>query len=205
MLDEAGLSKLSVARGLSSAGSDPLKLLEAANRQMETNQVEAATMLYQLYLQDNPKGAGVGEAKCRLGWCLYTNKKVKDKKTDKKTDYDQAEKLWKEVIAQGPMKDRWVGESQWHIVQLLAGPRYKWEEAVKLCDVIAKTFPGEFRQEQALFSKAWLFCAHKQWVASRAAFVELIKAFPEKAKHPPIIEYIERCDKNLAAGKKAGA
>jgi TolA-binding protein len=189
--------QLAVARVLAKGKSDPRSLLEAANTSLERNEVALAIGLYQAYLERFPNGADIRQAKTQLGWCYYLREQDKD--------IDQAESLWKEVAQQGPANDEWVGESQWHLVQILAGARGKWEQAAALCETIAKNFPkGSFRHEQALFSRAWLFWAQREWQKSKTAFDALIAAYPEKTNHPPIVEYIEQCDKNLAAGKIRG-
>ena len=192
--------KLTVAKVLAKANTDPRSLLEAANTSLERNEVALAVELYEVYLDRFPQGADSRQVKTKLGWALY----VREDEEKKGEDYDRAESLWKQVAQQGPANDTWAGESQWHLAQLLAGPRGKWEQAVQLCTTITKNFPvGTFRNEQAMFSKAWLYWAKKRWEKSKVAFEELITAYPEKKNHPPIMEYIEECEKNIAAKKGA--
>jgi len=86
------------------------------------------------------------------------------------------------------------------MVQLLAGPREKWREAALLCSRIAGTFPvGSFRNEQACYTRAWLLLVHQEWSESQNAFNELIKLYPAKAQHPPIVAYLAQCQTKLAA------
>ncbi|MBI4471365.1 MAG: tetratricopeptide repeat protein [Acidobacteria bacterium] len=194
-LGEEDREKFKFAQSMASASRiDPKLLLRAANQRLEKNDVAQAISFYQEYLSRFPDDQGANEAKTNLGWCHG----LQDQN-------DKAERLWQSVIKHGPANDPWVGESQWYMVRLLAGPKGKWEDAVKLCEVIVKNFPrGSLRHEQALFTKAWLFWAHKQWSPARAAFADLIAVYPEKANHPPIMEYVADCDKNLSANLGRG-
>jgi outer membrane protein assembly factor BamD (BamD/ComL family) len=98
------------------------------------------------------------------------------------------------VIAAGPAGSEWVGESQWHLVQLNAGPKDNWKEAIALCEVLAKTVPKERKlHEQAMFARAWIYWSKNDWAKARVAFQDLIAAYPEKASHPPIMEYLAQC------------
>lgn len=83
--------------------------------------------------------------------------------------------------------------SRWHLVVLNAGTYKKIDQAIELCDIQAKEFPGEFYEEQALFSKAWLYWAQQKWDEAQPAFNELLKRYPEKAEHPAIMKYIRDC------------
>jgi hypothetical protein len=40
---------------------------------------------------------------------------------------------------------------------------------------------------------------HKQWEPAKGAFNDLVRVYPQKATHPPIIAYLAECDKNLSA------
>jgi TolA-binding protein len=133
----------------------------------------------------------------KLGWSYYCQHDAKS--------LDRAEAIWEEVIRKGPPADPWVEESQWHMIQLLAGPRAKWKEAVAHCDAAAKgALAGSFRHEQALYTRAWLLWTQKKWALSLAGFKEFVKAYPPKATHPPIMAYMQECEKHIAAGKDEG-
>jgi len=178
---------------LSAKGADLTGLLTMANELLTSDDVASAITLYEELLRRFPAGKGVAEAKTKLGWCYALRQ-----------DWDRAERLWRSVVESGPAQDRWAGESQWHIVQMLSGPRGKWEAAAALCDEIIKTFPvGSVRHEQAQFSKAWLFWANKKWAAAKAAFEDFLAAYPAKATHPPLVEYLEECTLKLANPKAA--
>jgi len=133
----------------------------------------------------------ITEARTRLGWSMYCS--------GDKEQIERAVVLWKNVArSTHPQDKEWVDESQWHIVQYLAGPANKWRDAIAQCDRIAKSNPaGSFRLEQALYSKAWLYWAKNEWKQALAGFEDLIAAFPEKAQHPPIQHYMEECRNNL--------
>ena len=126
------------------------------------------------------------EAKTKLGWCLYLQQK-----------YAEAEPLWREVVKKGPVKDKWVGESRWHMIQLLTGPQNKPDKAVELCDVHAKEFAGAFRGQQAVFIKAWIYWRNKDWTKARQTFSDLVSAYPETAQHKPIQDYIRDCEQGI--------
>jgi tetratricopeptide (TPR) repeat protein len=170
---------------------DPKVLLTMANEQLTKNEVGQAIQFYEEYLQRFPDVAGANEAKTKLGWCYALQKQM-----------DKAERLWQSVIARGAAGDPWVGESQWNMIRLLAGPKNKWEDAAKLCETVAKNFPKQFRGQQAMFTRAWLYWAHGKWQPARAAFEDLVKAYPDVLQHPPIQEYIQQCDQHLAKGAK---
>ena len=116
-------------------------------------------------------------------------------------DYEKAESLWKGVIQNAPKKSKWAGMSRWNLIVLNAGPYNKIDQAIELCDTQAREYPGEFYEEQALFTKAWLCWAHKKWPEAKKGFDALLKAYPEKADHPPIRQYIQDCEKGLSGGK----
>jgi tetratricopeptide (TPR) repeat protein len=192
---EAGLSaaereQFQFARSMASPSRvDPKMLLTMANEQLTKNEVGQAIQFYEEYLQRFPDAPGANEAKTKLGWCYALQEQM-----------DKAEQLWQSVIARGATGDPWVGESQWHMIRLLAGPKGKWEDAVKLCETVAKNFPKQFRGQQALFTRAWLYWAHGKWQPARAAFEDLVQAYPDVLQHPPIQEYIQQCDQNLTKG-----
>ncbi len=178
---------LELAVTMSSQGSwKPKQLLDYANKSLEEDNVKLALKLYRTFQRDFPKSSLVGEVRTKLGWCYYINR-----------EYGKAEKLWKTVISKRGVKDDWVAKSRWHMIMLNAGPYGKVDEAIKLCEIQAKEFRGEFYEEQALFSRAWLYWTQKKWVKAKSAFDDLIKAYPAKAEHAPIQEYISDCEKGI--------
>lgn len=177
----------------SGTARNPRQLLDYANKSLEENNVDYAIKLYQAFLKENAASPLAAEARTKLGWCYYLRERFAD-----------AEKLWKEVIGRGPAGNEWVGESRWQTIVLMAGPYHKAEAAQKLCLIQAKEFAGKFRGEQALFTRAWLYWVGKQWVEAKAAFEELIRAYPEKALHEPIKAYLNDCEKGLYAGGRKG-
>jgi len=177
---------LMIAWAMQNASSDPATVLLSAQSLIKDQKEDLAVQLYTTFLKKFPQSPHVAEAKTRLGWCLYDGGDV--------AKIERAEQLWREVIAAGPLTGEWVGECQWHMVQLLSGPKNQWKQAAELCVQIARTFPkGSFRHEQALYSRAWLFWAKKDWPSGVAAFEALIAAYPAKAQHPPIVRYLEEC------------
>ncbi len=177
-----------LARELSAPDSSVRAILVSAGRHLSENSIPLATRLYSEALKRNPAGSDRHEAMTKLGWCLYLQKKDKE-----------SERLWRNVIASAPMGDEWRGKSRWHLVVLNAGVFDNVKEAIALCDEQAKEFKSCFFHEQALFSKAWLLWTRKRWTEARAAFDDLITHYPEKAVHPPIVKYIEDCEKGMSA------
>ena len=183
--------ELAVARAFLDMAKNPEALLEAGEKQLLASDPATAKVLYSTYIEKFPHRPRVVEARTRLGWSLYV--------TGKKEDIERAVALWKPIAASTRPQDKeWVEESQWHLVQYLAGPADKWREAIAQCERIAKSSAaGSFRLEQALYSKAWLYWAKQEWKPALAGFDALIAAFPEKASHPPILHYMEECRKNM--------
>jgi len=203
-LDENGKKNFLLSKMLAEAGSSPAKLLEAAETVFLSGDDTDKALLQtakELYLEVLTKSnqlsaEQIARAKTRLGWCHYAG--IPDY-----AEADKAEKLWGEVIAQGKKDDLWVGESQWRLIQLYAGPMNfqkegQWKVSIKYCDEMIKNFPiGQFRHEQALFSKAWLLRCHGQWQDSLQAFNQLISEYPNKAKQKVIQDYIQECQEHL--------
>lgn len=163
-------------------------LMDQASRNFNDSDVATAIKLYEEALQKFPASPRIGELKTKLGWCYYT-------RADKKS-YEHAETLWQQVIATGG-SGGYVGEARWHMVQLTSGPRAKWKEAANMCRDIARDFPGTPLQEQALYMRGWYYWVAKDFPKALAGFQELVKAFPEKARHPPIAYYISDCERNI--------
>ena len=190
-LSEEDRKNLDMARAL----GDPARkssdgILGYANQCLESDHVDQAIHVYEAFLKQPGIGSDAWEAKTRLGWCLYL-----------KTEYDKAESLWKNVVQNAPKKSKWTGMSRWNLIVLNAGPYNKIDQAIELCEAQAREYPGEFYEEQALFTKAWLCWAHKKWPEAKKGFDALLKAYPEKADHPPIRQYIQDCEKGLSGGK----
>ena len=172
---------------LAQSGSGPRALLVAAGGLMDTNRIEQATTVLEYWKKQFPKAQEQLEADTRLGWCYYLQARG-----DTKELLEKAEKLWRNVVAAGPVDDRWVRDAHWHLVQLQSGPKSNWKEAVKLCAEIGKVAPsGSVHQEQALLAGAWLLYVHKEYEAAELAFAELEKALPETANLPPVRKYRE--------------
>lgn len=173
--------KLETARSFKLASINPEALLDSADKMLTDSNTQSAINLYTVYLQKSPNSTRAGEVKTKLGWCyslLNTPESLK-----------QAEALWQAVILKGPANDQWVGESQWNMIQLLTGPKGKWEEAIKVCEVVGKNFPNSARGDQALFTRAWLYWTEKNWDKCRPAFDDYLRAYPEAINHPPIKKY----------------
>lgn len=189
--------QMELARLYSEAKSDPAKLIAAADAAFEANDPDKAIPVLEAFLAKAANSPRSTEARVKLGWACFC---LNDEK-----NLQRAETLWEEVIRKGPPTDEWVGESQWHMVQLLAGPRRKWKDAVARCELVARAFsPGTFRHEQALYTRAWLLWTQKQWAISLAAFRDFVKAYPHKAIHPPIVAYMRECEQHLANGRNEG-
>lgn len=178
-LDLAVIMSSGVAR-------DPKQLLDYANRSFEGNNVDQAIKLYHILLKECSGSPLTAEAKTKLGWCHYLQQ-----------EYAEAEPLWQDVIEKGTIKDKWVGESRWHLIQLLTGPRNKPDKAIELCDVQAREFAGAFRGQQAVFIKAWIYWTMKDWAKAHPAFMDLVSAYPETAQHKPIQDYIRDCEEGI--------
>lgn len=186
-LTEKDRKSLELAETMTTKGArNPQGLLEAANESLEKDHVDQAIKLYQTFLKENAASPLAAEAKTKLGWCYYLQQK-----------YAKAEPLWKDVIKKGRVKDQWTGESRWHLIQLLTGPRNKPDQAVELCDVQAKEFAGAFRGQQASFIKAWIYWLRKDWAKAHQAFMDLVSAYPETAQHQPIQDYIQDCEEGI--------
>lgn len=167
------------------AAGDPESLFTAAQATFLANPLEAEGF-YEAYLKKKGDPANLSQAKTRLGFC-YSRSKDPQK-------IEKAEKLWKEVIARGPPSDEWVMESRWYSIQLLAGPKNQWREAIRELDAILRVSSrGAFRHEQALFTKAWLLWANKQWADAAKGFQLLVETYPAKATHGPIQFYLQDC------------
>ncbi|HEV7406484.1 MAG TPA: tetratricopeptide repeat protein [Chthoniobacteraceae bacterium] len=188
-LTPAATQNLETARKLLLAASGPDALLDSAGESLTASNLVGAINLYLAWLQKYPTGTRIAEAKTKLGWCYSLQNTPASLKS--------AEDLWQVVIQKGPANDAWVGESQLSMIRLLAGPKGKWEEAVKVSEVVAKNFPKSARGEQALFTRAWLYWAHEKWKLSRSAFDDYLRAYPEAIEHPPIKDYIRDCDEGL--------
>ena len=196
-LDPTQKQALAMARALTASSSDPQKLLEIARGKMTAGDTQMAGDLYSKYLQSQPTKTGASEAMTNLGWCLYV--------TGTAQNLDKAERLWQQVVNGNPVTDEWGGESRWHLVQLLAGPRGRWQDAVKACENIVQSAPaGTYRHEQALYTSAWLLWVNKQWPQALTEFQNLVQVYPAKAVHPPIVAYIADCKKQIEAVQKGG-
>lgn len=166
-------------------------LLTQASESADRSDYGTAIRLYETALEAFATSPRLNEVKNKLGWCLFTRAIAKDQ--------DRAETLWRQVSS-AKAADEQSGEARWHLVQLYSGPKGKWREAADMCVPIAKDFAGTFRQEQALYTRAWLFWAGQDYAKAVVAFEDLIAAFPEKAKHPPIRYYLN--DSKTKAGKR---
>lgn len=171
----------------------PQQLLAAANESFEKDNVEQAIKLYQTFLKQNPESPLALEAKTKLGWSYYVQGK-----------WQEAENHWRDVIKKGSPKNEWVGQSRWHMIQLLAGPAGKPEKAIEMCEIQAKEFPNSARGERALFSRAWLHWTRKEWAKAKAAFDDLIAAYPDNANDPPIQTYVRECDEGIRNARSGG-
>ncbi len=181
---------LNLARAMAESGADGSALVKSANDRLELNEPELAAGLYGEALKMNLRDDEKYEAMTKLGWCLYLQNKHK-----------QAESLWQQAIKESSKGNEWAGQSRWHMIQLLAGPRKQEKKAIELCDVQAAEFAGSFRGRQAAFTKAWLYWVAKDWEKARKAFDELILGYPEAMEHEPIRNYIRDCEQGLNARK----
>jgi tetratricopeptide (TPR) repeat protein len=193
---EAGLApadreSLDLARILGKIGTGGVPdLLKAANERLAANAPAVAERLYAEAARRAGSRPEKAEALTKQGWCLYLRQ-----------DYDKAEKLWQEVIRESPKTDAWTGQSRWNLIVLRAGPNNRVKDAIALCEEQARDFKGEFFEEQALFTKAWLHWALRQWPEAKAGFEAYLKVCPGKADYPPIVKYLQDCEKGLAGGK----
>lgn len=174
-------------------GQNPKQLLASANESFEKNNVKQAMKLYQTLLKQNPNSSLTAEAKTKLGWSFYVDGK-----------WQESAVLWREVIKQEPPKDKWVGQSRWHMIQLLAGPAGKPDKAIEMCEIQAKAFPNDSYGERALFSRAWLYWTQKQWVKAKVAFDDLFAAYPENANDPPVQVYVRECEDGIRNARGGG-
>jgi tetratricopeptide (TPR) repeat protein len=179
---------LDLARAMMDSGADGYAIVKSANAQLEGNNPELAARLYREALRKTLKDDEKFEAMTKMGWCLYLRNREKE-----------SEKLWKKVVASAPKGNEWRGKSRWHLVVLNAGDHNDTKKAIELCEEQAKEFTSGFMHGQALFSKAWLLWTQSKWKEAREAFNVLIREYPEKATHPPIMKYIEDCDNGMSA------
>jgi tetratricopeptide (TPR) repeat protein len=183
------------AKAIVESGGNPSRLLIAANQALKNNRRELAKNLYQLIAGQRTSPQVLAEARVKYAWCLYSDGGPEN--------LAEAEKIWSSIASQEP-KSEWGGQSRWHLVQLHAGPKREWQKAVEMCAAIARDFPaGSFRHEQALYTRAWLLRTHKQWQEANVAFEDLVRYYPAKASHPPIIRYMEEITDGLARPSQA--
>ena len=187
--------KYETAKLIVESDGNPVKLLAAADVELKRNRPDLAKNIYRLIIDKKTAGESHDEAQVKYAWCIYL--------ADGEESLEAAEKIWSSVAAKEP-KSEWGGASRWHLVQLHAGPKQEWEIAVSMCAAIGRDFsPGTFRHEQALFTRAWLLRTHKQWKDAQDAFAELIKFYPAKANHPPIVQYIGEIEAGLTNPSEA--
>ena len=203
-LDENRKRNLILSKTLIEAGSSPSKLLEAADTVFLSGGDEQKDILQtarDLYLealkgQNRLSKDELARLKTRLGWAYYQG-------TPDWKDIDKAEALWREVIAQNPKDHEWAIESRWYLVYLLAGPKNmdkpgEWKNAVKMCEEIMDASPLEhFRREQAMFVRAWLYWAWKDYQTALPLYEEYGKAYPSSKKQPAIQNYIKQCREKI--------
>jgi len=183
------------AKAIVDYGGEPGRLLAAANDALKNNRRNLARNLYQLIARQKTNPAIVAEARVKYAWCLYSEGGPEN--------LAEAEKIWSSIASHDP-KSEWGGQSRWHLVQLHAGPMREWQKAVEMCAAIASDFPpGSFRHEQALYTRAWLLRTHKQWEQAHAAFEDLVRYYPAKASHPPIVRYMEEVADGLSGSSQA--
>ena len=183
-LDVGAKQRLEAARILVAGGRDPDSLLDVATASLFANNTGTARLLLEHFVATHPQHSRIHEARTRLGWAIYQG-------GDQEAQ-DRAEQLWTGVARAEP-KGEWGGKSRWHLAQLHAGPKHEWEAAITLLEGIVNDFPvGSQRHEQALYTRAWLFWAQRQWPQAVEAFEDLIQAYPEKSHHPAITRYIEQ-------------
>ena len=191
-LNENDRKNMKLAETVTGRGPKPPdEILAAAHESFEKDNVEQAIGLYKFFLKQYPGSPLCLEARTRLGWSYYTQGK-----------WEKSEALWREVIKQGSARDEWVGRSRWHIIQLLAGPAGKPDQALELCEIQAKAFPNDPQGERALFTRAWLYWTKKNWVKGKAAFDDLIAAYPGNALDPPVQEYMRDCETGMRKERK---
>ncbi|MCA1809708.1 MAG: tetratricopeptide repeat protein, partial [Lentisphaerae bacterium] len=177
---------LLLAQVMNSAEGGADVILSIANTQLESDAIDLATRLYNEALKRQPGQSERMEIQTKLGWCLYLQNQHAD-----------AEKIWLQVIADGSAGDPWRGRSRWHLIALNAGPYSNTRKAIELCEVQATEFAGGFLGQQAMLTRAWLLKIDKKWADAKIAFEALIAAYPHKADSPPIITYIEECEKAI--------
>ncbi len=183
------------AKTIIESGGDPARLLEAANRALKNNRRDLAMNLYEIVSKQGTNPATIAEARVKYAWCLYS--------VGGPVNLVEAEKIWTTIASQEP-KSEWGGQSRWHLVQLHAGPKREWQKAVEMCAAIARDFPSDsFRHEQALYTRAWLLRTHKQWGQAKSAFEDLVRYYPAKGSHPPIVRYMEEVADGLANPSQA--
>ncbi len=181
---------MNLAKAMAESGADGSAMVQSANARLEHNEPELAARLYGEAMKMNLRDDEKFEAMTKLGWCLYLQNREKE-----------SERLWKEVVALAPKGNEWVGQSRWHMIQLLAGPRKQEKKAIELCDVQAAEFARSFRGRQAAFTKAWLLWLAKDWEKAKKAFDELALGYPEVMEHEPIRNYMRDCEQGMQSRK----
>lgn len=189
------LERFKLAEVMMSSAGDPEKLLHIAEQAIKEDRIAFATRLLEQMAKSPNANRHLNRIQTQLGWCLYLNPDGKH--------LDRAESLWREVIKQSKPADPWHAESKWHLVQLHAGPKNDWKQAVSICsEIIKEQAVGSLANEQAMFVKAWLLTVQDQGAAAVTAFDELAAAYPEKMNHQPIIQHRERALKSAASQSK---
>ena len=185
LLPPESLENLNTTRILVTADGDPAKILPLAEKALNDNNRRIAKVLYEQLSKSPKAGRDLPKIHTRLGWSLFLEGDAKNRL--------RAEQLWQDVVSNTQPTDSWYAESRWHLVQMAAGPRKNWKEAISICDLITKEQDrGTFPHEQALFAKAWLLTVQDQGQDAVDAFDDLADAYPEKIQQPAIKLLIER-------------
>lgn len=180
-----------IAKTLSDKNGDPEKLLPIAEKALNEDRIPFAKSIYEYLTKYSKASRLLPEIQTKLAWCLYLDPDGKE--------LARAESLWREVIKKSKPTDPWYADSKWHLVQLHAGPKNQWKEAVTICNEITREQAvGTSAHEQAMFVRAWLLTVQDQGSAAVAAFDDLAAAYPDKMKQPPIIQHRERALKSAA-------
>ena len=187
--------RFGLAKVIVEADAEPSKIYAAAEDALKNNRITLAKTLLARLIKGGGSTAKTNEYRLKYAWCLYLE--------GGEDNLKESEKIWSSIAMEEPLGES-GSASRWHLIQLHAGPKREWEKAVDLCAALAKDMPKDsFRHEQALFTRAWLLRTHKQWAKAKLAFEELVREYPSKATHEPIMQYIGEIEENLQNPKKS--
>jgi TolA-binding protein len=185
-LDARQRSRLAVAEVLAGSATDPAVVLEHVVDSLRNNRIDTAQALARAVQRQFPRHPAAAEAALREGQTLIAR--------GDRESAEQARDLFASVFNHTAATDEVTELARWELIRVNAGPLADIAEALKWCEIAINTSTrGEFRHQQAMYSKAWLLWAHRRFEPALEAFEEFAAAYPEQGASAPIQAYIEDC------------